>query len=135
VSLIDLARRYVELSNAARLDEALAMFRDDARYESSQVGAFEGRPAIEEMMRAFFDRYERPTWSVDSYTLVDDDTVEFAFTMTARAADGVAIERQGVERIAFDDEGRVFRVWVDVRAWDRPLGDLQLVSGGAPEKK
>jgi len=113
---IDRARRYVELSNAARLDEALAMFRDDARYESSQVGSFEGRVAIEGMMRAFFERYERPTWDVDSYTLVDDDTVAFAFTMTALAADGVAIERHGVERIAFDDEGRIFRVWVDVRA-------------------
>ena len=116
MSLTDLARRYVELSNAARLGDALAMFRDDARYESSQVGAFEGRAAIEQMMRAFFDRYERPVWSVDAYTLVDDDTVEFVFTMTARAADGVAIERHGVERIAFDDEDRISRVWVDVRA-------------------
>ena len=116
MTLTALARRYVELSNAARLDEALAMFREDARYESSQVGSFAGRAEIEQMMRGFFARYERPTWSVDAYELVDDDTVEFTFTMTARAAEGDVIERHGVERITFDDEGRIFRVSVDVGA-------------------
>lgn len=116
MSLIDLARRYVELSNAARLDEALAMFGDDARYESSQVGSFEGRPAIDEMMRAFFERYEQPTWKVATYELIDDDTVEFAFEMTARPAGGEVVRRQGVERITFDDDGRILHVQVDVGA-------------------
>ena len=116
MSVTDLARRYVELSNAARLDEALAMFRDDAHYESSQVGTFVGRAAIEEMMRAFFDRYEQPTWNVAVYEPVDDDTVEFEFEMTTRPADGELIRRQGVERLVFDDHGRIFRVQVDVRS-------------------
>ena len=118
MSPTDLARRYVELSNDARLDEALAMFDDEAHYESSQVGTFEGRAAIETMMRAFFDRYERPTWSVAEYSLAGDaeHTVEFAFEMTARAPDGAAVVRHGIERITFDDDGRIVHVRVDVRA-------------------
>ena len=43
---VALARRYVELSNEARLDDALAMFADHATYASSQVGAHEGRSAL-----------------------------------------------------------------------------------------
>jgi hypothetical protein len=112
---IDAARRYVELSNAGALSEALAMFADDATYESSQVGAFEGREAIGAMMRAFFAKFPGPHWEVPAYHEREPGEVEFDFVMTATAAESAErIERRGTERISFDNAGRIRRIVVEV---------------------
>jgi hypothetical protein len=112
---ITAVRRYVELSNAGRLDDALAMFAEEATYESTQVGSFEGREAIAGMMRAFFEKFPDPYWQVSAYEDVGPGEVEFEFVMTGTAAEtGERIERRGTERIAFDAEGRIRKVHVAV---------------------
>jgi hypothetical protein len=116
MSARDLARRYVKLSNESRIDAALAMFADDAHYESSQAGTHVGRDAIAAMMRGFFTRFPSPHWEVARYDTVDDLTAEFAFTMTAATSTGETIIRRGIERISFDLDGRIRSVVVDVRA-------------------
>ena len=114
---IEAARRYVELSNAGSLDDALAMFAEDAVYESTQVGSFEGRDAIGAMMRGFFARYPGARWDVPAYREVGPAGIEFDFVMTATAAEsGERIERRGTETIEFDGDGRILRVRVRVRA-------------------
>ncbi|MEM8884496.1 MAG: nuclear transport factor 2 family protein [Planctomycetota bacterium] len=110
---IELARTYLELSNAHDLEAIFAMFSDDAVYESRNVGAHEGRAAIESMMRAFFAARPDIYWEVAEYRPIDGGGVEFEFL--ARHADpdsGEWTERRGRERLYFDDDGRLTRVEV-----------------------
>ncbi len=110
-----LARRYVELSNRHDLAALAALFASDARYRSSSVGSFEGRPAILEMMQAFFAKFPDVHWQVDDYRRHGDDSVVFSFAMTAtEQASGTGIRREGIETIAFAPDGRVRDVEVQV---------------------
>jgi hypothetical protein len=114
VDPVALARRYLDLSNAQDLDATIAMFADDAIYGSTAVGGHGGRTAIGEMMRAFFARYADARWTVDGIVAIDDATAEFAFVMDGTDGEtGERVERRGVERIAFDGDGRI--VGVEVR--------------------
>ena len=85
------------------------MFAADATYRSSQVGAFEGRAAIEEMMRGFFRRYADAFWEVAAYRALGDDGAEFDFKMTAGP-----IERRGRERVWFTSAGLIRHVEIGV---------------------
>jgi hypothetical protein len=110
---IALARAYVALSNAHRVDLILPMFADAVTYHSVNVGRFEGGDAIGSMMADFFARLPDVAWDVREYRCVGDGTVDFDFRMTATDADtGDSIERTGLETIAFTSEGYISRIEV-----------------------
>ncbi len=110
-SFAELARKYVEHSNAHNLEEMQKMFLDNARYESAYVGSFEGWESIAEMMRKFFDRVPDVEWHVEEYDDVEDNVVEFSFLMTGTDQEnGQRIDRRGVERIRFTDSGRICQI-------------------------
>lgn len=112
-SSLELARRYVDASNAHDLERIRAMFADDAVYVSSRVGTCEGVEAIIGMMEGFFARFPDVNWTVDEYRQDDAGAVIFGFIMTATAvADNEAIEVRGVETITFDPAGRIVQVEV-----------------------
>ncbi|MDV7392401.1 nuclear transport factor 2 family protein, partial [Arthrospira platensis SPKY1] len=103
---IELAKAYVALSNAHRLDLVLPMFAAEATYRSTYVGEFAGKPAIGRMMAEFFARFPDVYWEVSAYRERGANAVEFAFVMTAtEAATGQAVRRQAVETLEFTDAG------------------------------
>ena len=64
---LELARAYVALSNAHRVDLIGPMFATDAVYRSSAVGEYHGTQAIIEMMRSFFERFPDVFWQCGHY--------------------------------------------------------------------
>ncbi|MDH3316127.1 MAG: nuclear transport factor 2 family protein [Gammaproteobacteria bacterium] len=105
---IELAKAYVALSNAHRLELILQMFADKATYQSPHVGEFKGRDAIGEMMADFFSRFPDVRWNAREYQCTEKGVVVFKFEMVAtEALTGKNIERGGVERIEFTDGGSI----------------------------
>jgi ketosteroid isomerase-like protein len=110
---IELAKAYVALSNAHRLALILSMFADQATYHSPHVGEFKGKAAIGEMMAEFFSRFPDVHWNTFEYACTENEAVAFEFQMAAtEALTGKKIERDGIERIEFSDEGHILRVEV-----------------------
>ena len=66
IESIELARAYVALSNAHRVDLILPLFHAEAVYLSSAIGEFIGAQAIGTMMRGFFNSYPDVYWTTDS---------------------------------------------------------------------
>ena len=114
---LELARAYVALSNAHQLDLVFTMFAESAQYQSSTVGEFHGKAAIEVMMVSFFTKFNDVFWLVSDYRYADNDLVEFDFFMTATDAESKKIiERQGLETIQFNTEGQISAIQVLIQA-------------------
>jgi nuclear transport factor 2 (NTF2) superfamily protein len=114
VEQIELARAYVALSNAHKLDFVLPMFAVDAVYYSAFTGEFEGQDAITEMMTKFFTKFPDVRWMVEEFWYIGEQTVGFEFVMTAtEQSTGSRFERQGVEKIEFTDAGLIRRLEVN----------------------
>ncbi|MDX1512923.1 MAG: nuclear transport factor 2 family protein [Gammaproteobacteria bacterium] len=112
-SLAEIARKYVESSNAHDLEAIEKMFLENASYESAYVGRFEGWESIAVMMREFFERLPDVEWQVDGINDVEVNVVEFPFVMRGTdSRSGERVERRGVERIHFTDAGRICHVEV-----------------------
>ena len=110
---IELAKAYVSLSNAHRIELILPMFAAEAVYTSSAVGEFSGPIAIGNMMQGFFARYPNVFWLAENYRF-DNGRVTFDFGMQASAADsGEQLQRQGIERIEFDRRGLIRKLEVN----------------------
>ena len=89
------------------------MFAENACYHSPNVGVFNGRNAIGEMMAGFFTQYPDVHWKAKNYRLDDDFSVLFEFRMTAtQVKTGEEIYREGVEQIDFTDQGLISRLEV-----------------------
>ena len=109
---IELARAYVALSNAHRVDLIRPMFAADAIYRSSAVGEFNGAAAIAKMMRAFFARYPDAYWFCEDYRC-SGSRVEFAFSLQASDARGAGhLQRSGLEMIEYDADGLIAKLEV-----------------------
>ncbi len=105
---IELAKAYVALSNAHRLELILRMFTDKATYHSPHVGEFKGREAIGAMMAEFFSRFPDVHWKAQEYQCTEKGVVVFDFEMAAtEALTGKSVARGGVERIEFTDGGYI----------------------------
>ena len=114
---IELAKAYVALSNAHQLDLVFTMFTETAQYQSSTVGEFHGKSAIEAMMASFFLQFNDVYWLVADYRYIDNRRVEFDFVMTATDAEkAVNIERRGVETIEFNADGQIIAIQVLIQA-------------------
>jgi len=110
---IDLAKTYVALSNKHNLELVAQMFASDTTYYSSYFGEFKGCVAINEMMTSFFSRFSDAYWNVETYRLIGDRCVEFAFIMTGTdATSGEHVERHGVEQIHFAPDGLISHIAV-----------------------
>jgi hypothetical protein len=113
---IELAKAYVALSNAHRVELILPMFAAEAVYTSSAVGEFIGPSAIGDMMQGFFARYPDVFWLAENFRF-DNGRVSFDFGLLATAADsGAQLQRQGVERIEFDGQGLIRKLEVQTSA-------------------
>jgi nuclear transport factor 2 (NTF2) superfamily protein len=105
--LIELARAYVALSNAHRVDLIRPMFTAEAVYRSSAVGEHQGATAIVTMMQGFFARYPDVHWQCDDFRCAGR-RVSFRFELQAHdLEDGSQLRRNGVEHIAFDSSGLI----------------------------
>lgn len=112
--LIELARAYVALSNAHRLEFILPMFNENAIYSSAYVGEFKGRDSIAKMMADFFEGFPDVNWQVEAFQNLDDDSVGFEFVMTAtNRQTNEAIRRNAYEQIKIDEQG--FIEYLEVR--------------------
>jgi limonene-1,2-epoxide hydrolase len=111
---IELARAYLALSNAHRVDLIQSLFAADAVYSSSAVGEYQGPAAIAEMMRAFFARYPDVRWQCENYRCTSN-RVSFDFELRASdAQSGEQLRRSGIETIEYNADGRIERL--DVKA-------------------
>ncbi len=109
----ELARAYVALSNAHRVELILPMFAVGAVYTSSAVGEFIGPIAIGDMMQDFFARYPDVFWLAENFRY-DNGRVTFDFGLRATAADsGEHLQRQGIEHIEFDRHGLIRKLEVN----------------------
>ncbi len=110
---IELAKAYVALSNAHRVEFILPMFAAGAVYTSSAVGEFIGPDACGKMMQGFFARYPNVFWLAENFRF-DNNRVTFDFGLQATAVDsGEHLQRQGVEHIEFDRHGLIKRLDVN----------------------
>lgn len=110
---IELARNYVTLSNNHDLGQIKRLFVDDATYYSAYFGEYKGSSVIHTMMVSFFDRFPDAHWEVTEYRGIENNGVEFAFTMTGRdASSKEPVKRQGLERIYFTPEGLIRHIAV-----------------------
>lgn len=108
---LQLARAYVALSCAHRVQFILPMLDEAAVYSSANVGEFTGREAIGAMMTDFFSRYPDVYWQVEEYRQVQGNTIEFEFEMIASAGQGgTGIRRRGREHIEFTPQGLITRI-------------------------
>jgi len=112
IETIELSRAYVALSNSHRIGLILPMFSAGAVYTSSALGEFAGPGAIGEMMQEFFNAYPDAFWLAENYRF-DKNRVTFDFSLQANAAiSGEHLQRQGLERIEFDDHGLISKLEV-----------------------
>ena len=65
--LNELAKAYIALSNAHRIDLVLSMFAAGASYSSSVTGDFRGRAAIGDMMHHFFNDHPDVHWQASGF--------------------------------------------------------------------
>lgn len=104
---LELARAYVALSNAHRVDLIEPMFKADGIYHSSSVGEYHGVQAIADMMHSFFARFPDVFWQCENY-LYSQNRVDFDFKLQATDAEsGNSICRSGHESIEFDTDGLI----------------------------
>ncbi len=114
IETIELAKAYVALSNAHRVELILKMFSSAARYTSSAVGEFIGPDAIGDMMQGFFARYPDAFWLAENYRY-ESNRVTFDFGLQAtETSSGQHLQRQGIERIEFDEFGLIKKLEVKV---------------------
>ena len=110
---IELAKNYVALSNDHDLARIEPLFAVDATYHSAYFGEYQGRDAIHTMMTSFFTRFPDAYWEVTEYCIIENNGVEFAFTMTgADASSGERVKRRGLERIYFTSDGLIKHIAV-----------------------
>jgi hypothetical protein len=115
-SRLELARKYIALSNKHRLSDVLALFDDYATYRSDQLGNFSGKERIAAMMSQFFDRYPDVRWVASGFQAGPAETIEFDFVMHATHPEtGEPVERRGVERIAVTAAGKIRQITVTSR--------------------
>lgn len=106
--LIELAKNYVALSNDHNLPLIKSLFADSATYHSAYFGGYQGSAAIHTMMTGFFARFPDAHWEVAEYHNIEDNGVEFKFSMTGMdASSGEQVKRQGLERIYFTSDGLI----------------------------
>ncbi|PXW86405.1 SnoaL-like protein [Nitrosomonas sp. Nm84] len=107
------AKNYVALSNDHNLLHIKPLFTADATYHSAYFGEYKGSDAIHTMMVGFFNRFPDAHWEVTEYREIEDNGVEFAFTMTgADASSGERVQRRGLERIYFTSNGLIRHIAV-----------------------
>ena len=112
---IQKAEEYIRLSNQGELQVIFAMFEESAIYVSSQVGKFEGKQEISNMMRSFFHQYESAVWEVPQYKFSPPNLVSFDFVMRAFDSDSQCeVRREGTEKIAFSSRGLIQSIRVRV---------------------
>ena len=111
---IELARAYVALSNAHRVELIRQLFAAEAIYRSGAVGEFHGPVAIAEMMQAFFERYPDAFWLCENFRC-SGNRVSFAFSLQASDAhSGDHLQRSGIEVIDYSADGLIQKLEVKV---------------------
>ena len=111
-----LARAYVEASCAHDPDAIRLMLAESATYRSSNVGYYERRDPIMEMMTGFYASFPDVVWTVDEYRLTAEGVVAFDFVMCGTHHEtGERLEKQGRETIEFQADGLIRHIEVDTK--------------------
>lgn len=111
--LIELAKAYIALSNAHRVDLIMPMFAAGARYSSGAMGEHRGRATIGDMMHGFFNKYPDVHWHATNFRC-EDHRVNFDFTLTATEANsGESLARSGGEQVEFTADGAIKKLTVE----------------------
>jgi hypothetical protein len=112
--LIELAKAYIALSNAHRVDLIMPMFTAGAGYTSDAAGEHRGRAAIGDMMHGFFSKYPDAHWQPTNFRC-DDHCVSFDFTLAAtEVTSGDSLARSGVEEVEFTADGSIKKLSVKI---------------------
>lgn len=106
--LITWTRAYVDASNEHDVGRIRSMLAYDATYHSSGVGNHHGAGAIVAMNKSFFAASPDVHWQPENFRAVEDDGVEFDFVITIAGQPS-----KGVERVFFNDGGKIRRVEVE----------------------
>jgi ketosteroid isomerase-like protein len=109
---VEIARRYVDLSNRHDVEAIGGLLADDAVYRSGRVGSYRGRDDILGMMRRFFRHYPDVRWEVEEYSLDPDGAVRFAYRISGGATTGETLNGGGAETIRLSKEGRIVEIEV-----------------------
>ncbi|MFZ1851412.1 MAG: nuclear transport factor 2 family protein [Nitrosomonas sp.] len=111
--LIELTKRYVDLSNQRDLAQIQTMFAADSVYHSAFFGEYQGSQAIHTMMCNFFDRFLDAYWEIDEYRIIADNGVAFNFVMTGTdLSSGECVKRLGLEKIFFTEEYLIKQIYI-----------------------
>lgn len=111
---IELARKYVKLSNQHELEMIFRMFDENAVYHSHYVGSFKGLVTISAMMREFFAHHTDVHWEADKYSVSKKGGIEFEFVRRSSDPEsGKETSGSGRERIVFNDTGFITEIEVD----------------------
>ena len=109
-----LAKAYVELSNAHKPALISSLLTDSIQYQSTGVGDFSGKVNVINMMTGFFNQFLDVSWQVESYRIIENQTVEFNFIMNVTNKDSLEkIQRNGLETIIFDQNGLITTIRVE----------------------
>jgi nuclear transport factor 2 (NTF2) superfamily protein len=109
---IELARAYVALCNAHRVELIRPLFAADAVYRSGFVGDYRGAAAISAMMRTFFARYPDAFWLCENFRF-SNNRVSFEFSLQASdASTGEHLQRSGIEGIDYGADGLISKLEV-----------------------
>ena len=107
-SPIELAKAYVDASNAHDLSTIETMLSVECRYHSSGVGDHAGREIILKMMRGFFDQNPDVHWDTRNWATESEDTAVFDFTISLPS--GLAT---GKEWISVGQDGLITQIRVE----------------------
>ena len=113
--LTELAKAFVALSNAHRMDLVMGLFAAGARYSATSGNEHRGRAAIGDMLNKLRADYPDIYWQSDNFRC-DDHRVSFDFTVRASATDdNPALERRGSEHIDYTADGAIKKIDVEIR--------------------
>jgi ketosteroid isomerase-like protein len=111
---IALVKRYHDALNQFDATVVEPMLSPDASYHSPSVGVIPGRDAIIAAMTGYFAEYPDQIANDEKVELAGPNKVRCEWQLRATAkSTGEPYERQGIEFVTFDDEGRVLRVEVE----------------------
>lgn len=102
-SIENIAKKYFDLSNKARLNDIGNIFANDATYSSVATGLYYGVDDIMSMMTAFFSQYKILHWHIDELSVITDHIVEIHFTLQSTNHDGIKVTRKGIEKLVIND--------------------------------
>lgn len=104
LSVLDIAKRYFDLSNQSNVSAINHLFTEEAIYISENMGSYKGRAKIIAMQKDFHDKFVQLAWSIDRYEIVDEMNIIIYYTFNGLLKNNESIVSSGIERITIDGD-------------------------------